>query len=100
MKARLVLIDGFDNHDSSRLTELLGSAYTAFTETELQELATIPAVLISREWFMDYDYALDTASGEKQTEFFNPTTLENNHFLHTWRVFSTSPFENRSSIYK
>lgn len=94
MKARLVLIDGFDNHDSARLTELLGSSYTAFTETELAELATIPAVLISREWFMDYDYALDTASGEKMTEFYNPTTLENNHFLHAWRVFSTSPFEN------
>lgn len=94
MKARLVLIDGFDNHDSARLTELLGSAYTAFTSTELQELATIPAVLISREWFMDYDYALDTASGEKMTEFYNPITLENNHFLHAWRVFSTSPFEN------
>ena len=43
---------------------------------------------------MDYDYALDTESGKKQTEFYNPTTLENNHFLHAWRVFSTSPFEN------
>lgn len=43
---------------------------------------------------MDYDYALNTESGEKQTEFYNPTTLENNHFLHAWRVFSTSPFEN------
>lgn len=94
MKSRLVLIDEFDNHDSARLTELLGSAYTEFTATELGELATIPAVLISREWFMDYDYALDTASGEKVTEFYNPTTLENNHFLHAWRVFSTSPFEN------
>lgn len=31
---------------------------------------------------MDYDYALDNASGEKTTEFYNPTTLENNHFLH------------------
>ena len=30
----------------------------------------------------------------KQTEFYNPQTLENNHFLHAWRVFSTSPFEN------
>lgn len=43
---------------------------------------------------MDYDYALDNGAGEKQTEFYNPTTLENNHFLHAWRVFSTSPFEN------
>jgi len=94
MKARLVLIDAFNSHDTARLTELLGDAYVSFSDTELAELATIPAVLISREWFMDYDYALDTESGEKQTEFYNPTTLENNHFLHAWRVFSTSPFEN------
>lgn len=94
MRARLVLCDDFSEHDSNRLTEVLGNAYVAFTETELAELATVPSVLISREWFMDYDYALDTASGEKTTEFYNPTTLENNHFLHAWRVFSTSPFEN------
>ena len=30
----------------------------------------------------------------RQTQFYNPTTLENNHFLHVWGVFSTSPFEN------
>lgn len=94
MKSRLVLIDAFNSHDTNRLTELLGSAFVDFTSAELTQLATIPAVLISREWFMDYDYALDTESGQKQTEFYNPTTLENNHFLHAWRVFSTSPFEN------
>ena len=94
MKSRLALIDSFGEHDSARLTEVLGNAYTPFTETEITALKKVPAVLISREWFMDYDYALDTASGEKQTEFYNPTTLENNHFLHAWRVFSTSPFEN------
>ena len=94
MKSRLALIDSFGEHDSARLTEVLGNAYTPFTDTEITALKKVPAVLISREWFMDYDYALDTASGEKQTEFYNPTTLENNHFLHAWRVFSTSPFEN------
>ena len=94
MKSRLALIDSFGEHDSSRLTEVLGNAYIPFTDTEITALKKVPAVLISREWFMDYDYALDTASGEKQTEFYNPTTLENNHFLHAWRVFSTSPFEN------
>lgn len=94
MKSRLVLIDAFNSHDTNRLTELLGSAFVDFTSAELTQLATIPAVLISREWFMDYDYALDTESGQKQTEFYNPTTLEDNHFLHAWRVFSTSPFEN------
>lgn len=94
MKTQLALIDGFTNHDTERLTELLGDAYIPFTSAELTALAKIPAVIIAREWFMDYDYALNTESGEKQTEFYNPTTLENNHFLHAWRVFSTSPFEN------
>lgn len=93
-KTNMALIDGFNSHDTARLSELLGTAYVEFTETELEELAKVPAVIISREWFMDYDYALDTNSGMKQTEFYNPTTLENNHFLHAWRVFSTSPFEN------
>ena len=94
MKARLVLCDGFGNHDTLRLAEVLGSAYVPFTEEELSALNGIPAVLISREWFMNYVYALDGESGERQTEFFNPTTLENNHFLHCWMVFSSSPFEN------
>ena len=94
MKTQLALIDGFADADSQRLTELLGDAYVPFTDSEKTALAKVPAVIISREWFMDYDYALNTESGEKQTEFYNPTTLENNHFLHAWKVFSTSPFEN------
>lgn len=94
MKTQMALIDGFSDYDKERLTELLGSAFVDFTENELTALAKIPAMIIAREWFMDYDYALNTESGEKQTEFYNPTTLENNHFLHAWRVFSTSPFEN------
>ena len=88
MRSRMVLIDGFENHDTARLSEVLGSQYVAFTDSELAQLANVPAVLISREWFMDYDYALDNESGEtKATEFFNPTNLTNNHFLHAWRVF-------------
>ena len=82
MKTQMALIDGFSDYDKERLTELLGSAFVDFTADELTELAKIPAMIISREWFMDYDYALNTESGEKQTEFYNPTTLENNHFLH------------------
>lgn len=93
-KTNMALIDSFSETDTARLSELLGDAYVAFTDAEKLALANVPAVIISREWFMDYDYALDNASGMKQTEFYNPTTLENNHFLHAWRVFSTSPFEN------
>ena len=82
LKTNLKLVDGFSETDDERLTELLGDAYTPFTSAEKAELAKIKAVVISREWFMDYDYLLDTESSMKETEFYNPTTLENNHFLH------------------
>ena len=93
LRTGLRLIDSFSESDEARLTELLGDAYTPFTDTEKGYLATIPAVVIAREWFMDYDYLLDAESETKATEFYNPTTLKNNHFLHKWGVKSTSPFE-------
>lgn len=93
MRARLRLVDGFGNLDEPRLTEVLGSAFIPLTDDEKEELEAVPAVLISERWFMNYTYDLDNASGEKYTEFYNPTTLENNHFMHAWKVFSTSPFE-------
>lgn len=94
MKIREKLIDGFGNHDTARLAETLGNQYVAFTEGELSALAGIPAVIISREFFMDYIYSLDASGEPKKTEFYNPASLRNNHFLHAWLVFSTSPFEN------
>lgn len=93
-RTNLALCDSFSDTDEARLTELLGNDYIPFTDAEKTALGKIPAVIISREWFMDYDYLLDAGSNMKETEFYNPTTLENNHFLHAWRVFSTSPFEN------
>lgn len=98
MRSRMVLIDGFDKHDIARLTEVLGSAFEKFTQPELTALSKVTGVIISNKFFMDYLYSLDnasdTAAGMRQTQFYNPTTLENNHFLHVWGVFSTSPFEN------
>lgn len=93
-KTNLALADGYGNHDAARLTELLGSAYIPFTDTELTALAGIPCVIVDREFFQDYDYALDTAGdGTRRTDFFNPESLRNNHYLHTWKVVSTSPFK-------
>ena len=106
MKSRLALIDGFGNHDSARLLEVLGDQYTAFTEAELTALATIPACIIDDEWFQNKTYALDGAVGSeiegvmssanvgfRRTSFFNPETLRNNHWLHYWGIKSTSPFK-------
>lgn len=94
MKTRMALIDGFGNHDTERLQELLKSAYVPFTEEELAELKAIPAVIIDDEFFQDYSYSLDTqGNGEtKQTDLYNPETLKHNFWLHTWKVLSTSPF--------
>ena len=94
MKARLALIDGYDNHDSARLTELLGYAYVPFTNAELTALGKIPAVIIDREWFQIYNYAFDNMAPTRRTDFFNPESLKNTHWLHAWKVVSTSPFKN------
>lgn len=94
MRSRMALVDGFGTHDTERLSELLGNAYVEFSADELVALAKVPAVIISDEFFMDYKYALDTNSGLKQTEFYNPETLKRNHWLHVWAVIYTSPFEN------
>lgn len=97
-KSDLALIDGFNNQDTARLTELLGSAYIPFTDDELTALGAIPCVIIDREFFQDYNYSLDNAmdmatNGTRATNFYNPETLKNNHWLHTWKVVSTSPFK-------
>ena len=98
MRSRLALIDSFSQHDNDRLQKLLLDAYIPFTEDEIEELKKILAVLISHEWFMDYYYLLDNAGETKELSFFNPQTLRNNHFLHAWMVFSTSPFE-QATVY-
>lgn len=94
MKSRSALIDGFGNHDESRLKELLGEAFVPFTEEEKEALANIPAVIIDEEFFQDYSYAMDNRADTKMTEFYNPESLKRNHWLHTWKVLSTSPFKN------
>jgi len=99
MKSRSALVDGFGNHDGARLKELLGDAYVPFTEAELQALANIPAVIIDDEFFQDYSYAMDNNADTKMTDFYNPESLKRNHWLHTFKVLSTSPFKRSSSFY-
>lgn len=89
LKTRSALIDGYNYHDVARLTELLGIAYVPFTSDELSSLAKVPACIIDDEFFQNYNYDFDT----KSTNFFNPETLKENFWLHTWKVLSTSPFK-------
>lgn len=89
-----VVIDGFDKLDTDRLTRLFTEGehpdpnYTALTKPELQSLATIPAVIVDRDWFMIYDNLI------KFGEIYNPEGLYWNYTFHTWKTFSSSPFSN------
>lgn len=94
LKARMVMADSFSQHDTERLSEVLKNQYVPFTSDELLQLANIPGVIISDEWFQNYNYGMDATANGKMTEFYNPTTLKNNHYLHIWGIKSTSPFEN------
>lgn len=110
MKTRMALIDDFGKHDIVRLIQLLGDAYIPFTETELDSLKSIPAGIFDEEWFQNYDYALDSNSADinnydlvddltqrynqtRITSYYNPESLRNNHWLHTWKVVSSSPYK-------
>lgn len=98
MKTKLALIDGFSDHDTNRLAELLGDQYVAFTEDEISILNNVVGMIISDNFFKDFYYSLDTqsesAGATKTTEFYNPETMKNTMWLHAWRIFATSPFAN------
>lgn len=98
MKSKLALIDSFSDHDTERLAECLGDAYVPFTEDEQTVLSNVVGMIISDDFFKDYYYSLDSQSegigATKTTEFYNPESLKNSVWLHSWRIFSTSPFTN------
>lgn len=94
MKSRSALVDGFGNHDTARLVQLLGSSYEPFSATELETLEKVPAIIIDDELFQNYTYAMDNnPEPGRSTEFFNGESLKTNHWLHIWKVISTSPFK-------
>lgn len=92
-RTNMALIDSFSVHDSVRLSELLGID-TPFTSDDITALATIPACIIDYDFFQVYNKAFDTnASAEVVARMWeNPETLKTNHWLHTKKIISTSPF--------
>jgi hypothetical protein len=68
--------------------------YVPLTAEEMAVLQEIPAVIVGADFFQMYRYGMDTMPEGRKTEFFNPQTMRTNHWLHTWGVVSTSPFEN------
>lgn len=85
-----VLVDGFGNLDLDRLDRLFDgdSAYERMSDAQLAALNAIPAVLVSRDWFMILDNMMNF------TETYNAQGLYWNYFYHVWKTFSISPFAN------
>ena len=55
---------------------------------DFADLVGVPAVLVSEDWWMIYDNVL------RFEEFRNPQGMYWNYFLHVWKTFGISPFEN------
>lgn len=83
-----VLIDGFGMLDTARLRELFANDpnYEEIGGDDLTALNAIPAVLVSRDYFMIFD------NFNSFTENYNGQGLYWNYFYHVWKTFSVSPF--------
>lgn len=85
---------GFTAAEVNRLADIFAgdSTYTPFTDGELSSLDKVQAVLLSGDYFRIYDNLI------KFTEIYNSEGLYWNYSLHTWKTFSTSPFENVTAL--
>lgn len=85
-----ILVDSFADLDTVRLGLLFANnpAYTPFTSAELQQLTTIPAVILDRNWMQVYDNFFNF------TQQYNGEGLYWNYWYHCWKTFSASPFNN------
>ena len=86
--AKKVRIDGFDKLDIPRLKKVLGLTEDPFNGKQLAALANIEAVLIDWAWFQIYYKLFETRYLE------NPENLYENTWLHAWKIYSRSVFEN------
>ena len=86
----VVLVDSFGKLDTARLGELFAGdpTYKEIVQNDLDKLAAVPAVLVSRDYLMVFDNLNEFRTRD------NEQGLYRNHWFHVWRTFSTSPFEN------
>ena len=89
-----VLVDSFapNTDEIERLNVLFAedNTYIPFTPDEITKLASIPAILVDRDWFMIFDNFYN------MTDIYNGQGLYFNYFYHVWKTFSVSPYANSS----
>lgn len=93
LQGRVVMVNDFTMTagEMRRLKELervIGTAYPQFTEDELETLQSIPAMLVDEKFFIVIDQLFNIKNAE------NGEGLYWQYWLHTWKLFSWSPFAN------
>lgn len=88
----VILVDSFGKMDTKRLGELFANDpnYEEIDADNLAALDAIPAVLVSRDWFMVYDNLVQF------DEMYIGEGMYWQYWLHLWKTFSISPFANAS----
>lgn len=84
----------FDDGESARLAEIFAndSNYVQISDDEADVLRAVTCVIVDKDYIRVYDNLL------KFTEIYNSEGLYWNYALHTWKTFSTSPFEQAVAL--
>lgn len=87
---RLFLIDNFATFDNDRFSAIRekSDGLEEVTQTELDLMKHVKAILIDEEWFQVYDKL------NKFTEKYMASTMEWNYFYHVWKIVAYNPFAN------
>lgn len=87
---RLFLIDNWTSFDNERFEVIRKNSdgIEEVTESELQLLESVKAVILDENWFQVYD------NNNKFTEKYVASGMYWNYFYHTWKTISSSPFAN------
>ena len=87
---RLKLIDDFTTFDNDRFSEIMNGSdmIEPITETELEGMSAVHAIIVDREWFQIYD------NNNKFTEDYVAAGMYWNYFYNVWKTVSVSPFSN------
>lgn len=93
LQGRVVMINGFNMTAGEMkrlklLEKVIGTTFPQFSTAELAILETIPAMLVDEKFFIVLDQLFDLKNAE------NGEGLYWNYWLHTWKLFSWSPFAN------
>lgn len=88
----LIVVDSFSVHDDDRLqmlfNEIDNANYQPFTAAEITKLESIAGVMVGSKWWMVFDIM------QTMRQQNNGEGLYWNYWLHAWKIFSISPFEN------